>query len=192
MLAPRTVKTLTALFFAMTIGTLLLMWMDVEPNRAPGTSLTALRVSDENPLAVITRTRKPISDNKWQRIVIHSSVEGPAAIENSHFIVDPRPSGDSLCIRATDCWQDQAESNHVPYIRGADWKTGSLGICLSGDFSKTPPTAEQMQSLKKLVTDLQRRFGTPAYRVHLYRDISSRNSPGAAFPDKELVAALLP
>jgi hypothetical protein len=191
MLAPRTVKTLTALFFAMTLGTLLLMWMDVEPIRAPGTHLTALAASEETPLAVIAHTRKPIS-SKWQRIVIHSSVEGPSAVEGSHFIVDPRSAGDSLNVRATDCWQDQSESGHVAGS-GHDWNKACIGICLSGDFSRTPPTPEQMQSLKKLVTDLQRRFGIPASRVYSYRDISSKsNSPGAAFPEKELAAALLP
>jgi hypothetical protein len=192
MFAPRTAKTLTALFVAMTIGTLVLMWMDVDPIRVSGTPLTALAASQETPLGVITRTRNPIRDNKWRLIVIHSSVEGPAAVAGCHFVIDAGGAGNSLNVRSNDCWQDQAETGHVA-VGGYDWNKGSIGICLSGDFSRTPPSPEQMQTLKKLVTDLQRRFSIPASRVYSYRDISGKsNSPGAAFSDRELADALLP
>jgi hypothetical protein len=188
MLAPRTVKTLAALFFAMTIGTLLLMWMDVDPIHAPSTHLTALAVAEEAPLPVITQAQKPYS-SQWQRLVIHSSAEGPSVAGKCHFVVDVGGGGDPF--RANAPWQEQAESPHVPG-RGHDWNKGAIGVCLVGDFSKVGPSDEQYQALLKLVTDLQQQFKIPASRVYFYGDIAGAGDfPGAAFPKSDFNTALV-
>ena len=192
MLAPRTVKILISLFLAMTAGTLVLTWLDVEPIPAPGMYLSGAAAADEAPLAVVNKTRRPFGVTKWQSIVIHSSAEGPAAVAKCHFLVEPAGTSDSLGIRANDYWLDQVPSAHVPTSPAAA-PAPAIGVCLAGDFSKPGPAAEeQAQALVKLVTYLQRRFGVPKGAVYLYWTLSaSRKGPGAAFPEQEFIRALL-
>ena len=179
MFEPRTVKTLTALFFAMTVGALVLMLMDVEPIQPPGTHLTAVAANEEAQLPVIAQTEVPL--RKWRSIVVHTSVEGRAVVANCHFIID----GGAIDVRSTAHWEQQRAGRHVPG-RGSDWNTESIGICLMGDFALRRPSQVQWQSLMKLVTDLQQQFDIPSSRVYLYRDIGGRgNSPGKAFPQTE-------
>ena len=189
MLAPRTVKILIALFLAMTGGTLVLTWLDVEPIRAPGTHLTAVAFGEETPLAVITNTQKPLRN--WRNIVIHSSAEGAAAVANSHLVVEPPGGGNPLGIRANGAWDSQAESPHVPPGPGPDWGKDTIGVCMVGDFSLSAPSAEQWKALVKLVTGLQKKLKIPASRVYLYRTIRGSSSPGAAFPEEEFNKALV-
>jgi len=192
MFAPRTVKTLTALFLAMTIGTLVLAMMAVDPIRPRGRHLAAVAAAEESQLAVISRTDQTLA--KWRSIVVHSSVEGAAVAGNCHFLVDPEASirsPDALCVRSSGHWLAQEPAAHVPG-RGHEWNDGSIGVCLVGDFSRQAPSDVQWQSLIKLVTDLQQQFRIPPSRVYLYRNIGGRgNSPGAAFPEKEFNDALL-
>ena len=190
MLAPRTVKILIALFLAMTGGTLVLTWLDVEPIRAPGTHLTAVAFAEESPLAVVTSTKRPLNILKWRNIVIHGSAEGAATVGNCHFVVEPADTNNPLGIRANGAWMDQAESPHVPPGPGPNWGKDTIGVCMVGDFSLSPPSDEQWKALVKLVTDLQKKCNVPASQVYLYRTIRGSSSPGAAFPEEEFNKAL--
>jgi hypothetical protein len=192
MYAPRTVKTLCALFFAMTLGALVLWMMDDGPIRSPG-HLAAVAVAEDAPLAVISQTQRPLSPRKWTRIIVHGSREGEAIVENCHFVVEPSGTPDCpLGVRAGGAWLAQQESAHVPGA-GHEWNKGAIGVCLRGDFSRTPPSAEQWQMLIKLVTDLQQQFSVPPDRVFLYSELSARSdSPGAAFPFRQFNDSLLP
>ena len=183
MYAPRTVKTLTALFFAMVLGTLVLWVMDVDPIRPAGTHLAAVAVAEDAPLAVIARTEKGFS-SKWNSIVVHGSGEGRAVLENCHFIVEPSGSEASpLGVRAGRAWLAQEESAHVPGA-GREYYKGAIGVCIQGDFSQAPPSDEQWKRLIKLVTDLQKQFRIQPGRVYPYCSIAASDSPGAAFPVK--------
>ena len=192
MFEPRTVKTLTALFFAMTGGALVLMLMDVEPIQPPGTHLTAVAANEDAQLPVISQTDVPL--RKWRSIVVHTSAEGRAVVANCHFVVDDGSAGGeagALGVSSTAHWAQQRASAHVPG-RGSDWNTESIGVCLMGEFSRRRPSDVQWQALMKLVTDLQQQFGIPSSRVYLYRDIGGRgDSPGRAFPAAEFNEQLL-
>ena len=179
MYAPRTVKTLTALFFAMILGTLVLWLMDVDPIRPAGTHLAAVEAAEDAPLAVIMRTEKP--HTKWNSIIVHGSGEGRAVLENCHFVVEPSGGPSPRGVRAGAAWLSQQESAHLPGT-GRALYPGAIGVCIQGDFSTAPPSDEQWKSLIKLVTGLQRQFGIPAGRVYRYGSIAGSDSPGAAFP----------
>ncbi|MCK5173697.1 MAG: N-acetylmuramoyl-L-alanine amidase, partial [Planctomycetes bacterium] len=42
----------------------------------------------------------------------------------------------------------------------------AVGICLVGDFTKTPPTTGQLQSLARLVKFLQSKYRIPSSRIY--------------------------
>lgn len=178
MFAPRTVKTLIALFAAMTSGAILLMLLDTDPIQAPGTHLVAVAAADEAELAVVTQTDIPLK--RWRGIVVHSLAEGPTMLARCHFVV--APSGDGgVEVTSNRYWLRQQAAPHV-LAQDDDWGS-CIGIGLKGDYSSQSPTNAEMQALVKLVRDLQIRFRIPASRVYLYGEISSTVlSPGAAFP----------
>jgi hypothetical protein len=180
MYAPRTVKTLALLFLAMTLGTLVLWGMDADPVRPAGTQLAAVAAVEEGPLAVIMRTSR--THRNWSCIVVHGSCEGQAVQDRCHFVVEPSGGASPLGVRAGPAWLAQQESAHIPGPAQEYYK-GAIGVCIQGDFSHSPPSREQWQSLLKLVTDLQQQFHVPPGRVYLYRTVAARSdSPGAAFP----------
>ncbi len=183
MFEPRTVKTLTALFGAMIVGTLVLMSLNGEPINAPGPHLAALAVDNEMELSAIAQTETTL--RKWQGIVVHSSNEGPDIAAKCHFVVEapatPSPRN-PLGISARNAWLQQEPTRHVSSKSG-DWN-GAIAICFAGDFSRLKPTDVQMVALVKLVNDLQKRFDIPASKVYLYRNIVS-NVPADMFPEAQ-------
>jgi hypothetical protein len=192
MFEPRTVKTLTALFGAMTVGTLVLMLIEPRPIQAPNMPLIALTTPDaEVALPAITDIDVPLN-NAWNKIVIHTSVEGPQVLKNCHWIIEPGDgrNPDAINVHPTDLWKRQQASAHVSPKNSA-WNTESIGICLVGDFARQKPSPSQWKDLIKLTTDLQDKFTIPRTRVYTYHDIDGKvNSPGAAFPAREFNEAL--
>ena len=82
----------------------------------------------------------------------------------------------------------QEPGQHVEGV----WKNSSVGVCLIGDFSRTPPKAGQFELLVQLVNALQETCRVPADHVYLLSDIDPRSpSPGAAFPAAKLSRRLL-
>ncbi len=187
MFEPRTVKTLTALFGAMIVGTLVLMSLNGDPINAPGANLTALFPDDEMELGAIAGTDVPL--RKWQGIVVHSANEGPDVAGRCHFIVEPAAANTKniMGVTARGAWQQQESTRHVRGASG-EWSS-SIAICFAGDFSRQRPTNAQMAALMKLVNDLQKRFNIPASKVYLYRNIAS--SPADLFNEAEFNENLL-
>jgi len=65
------------------------------------------------------------------------------------------------------------------------WKNyNSIGICLSGNFDIDDPTQEQIESLSKLLHDLQKKHGIENKNVRLHRDYATYKScPGTRIPN---------
>jgi hypothetical protein len=184
-------KTLAALVVAMTMGSIALILMETAPIRPPVTDLSAVaRPTDEFAQAV-WRTAETVKVAKWRHIVVHTSAEPLDPDFNCHFVVDRTPRPDGGQVRATTLWNRQLNGNHV-FATGYDWNADSVAVLLVGDFSRTPPSAEQMAALVNLVHSLQQTCGITAERVYLARDIDPRcGSPGAAFPAQQFNDSLL-
>lgn len=65
---------------------------------------------------------------------------------------------------------------NISYHVGGE-NTRSVGICLSGHFSKEQPSAAQLRSLKKLVGYLRRKL-PQRLTIHGHREFSKTNCPG--------------
>lgn len=187
----RTMKTLGALVVAMTAGSIALILMEAPPIRPPVTNLSAVAVPTDEFSQVISQTDEPIKIAKWRNIVVHTGAEPLDVDFDCHFVVDPSPRPDGSILRATALWHRQVSGNHV-FAGGHNWNADSIAVIVMGDFSQTPPSAEQMQALVGLVRSLQRACGISAERVYLARDVDPRSgSPGAAFPSAQFNASLL-
>ncbi|MDX2227158.1 MAG: LysM peptidoglycan-binding domain-containing protein [Verrucomicrobiae bacterium] len=142
-----------------------------------------------------------IAKGRWKYIVIHHSAttEGNARYfdyfhrtvrgwENGlayHFVIgNGVDSGDGE-VEVGGRWDKQLQGGH---IRGDDLNQVSIGICLVGNYDKTPPSRAQMIALIELIRQLDRRCGKPYPEVLMHREINPRHTacPGTKFPIRQL------
>jgi len=184
----RTVRTLTALLVAMTLGVMVLMILETEPVRPTAQPLAVLNPPPDGPGQVVYETRAAIQTYKWRHVIVHSApaATAPPAAE-CHFLVLAGPDGRGH-VASTARWLDQQEGRHIDDL----WQESSIGVCLIGDFSHYPPGRGQFDSLVDLVHSLQELCDIPADRVYLHSDLVARSaSPGRAFPNAAFAARLL-
>ena len=181
----RTIRTLTALLVAMTVGSLMLIWMETEPIRPPAASLAAVSVPDAAHEAAVFDTDVQLQRLKWRNVVVHSSEGEPGNIaERCHFLVELDSSG-RAGVTATALWKRQAEGNHI-YVPRHDFEAISVGICIIGDFAVRSPASAQYEALVALVKALQGECGITSDHVYLHSDlVPDSNSPGRAFPVRD-------
>ena len=78
-------------------------------------------------------------------------------------------------------WTEQLDGGHlaIPALNA-----NSLGICLVGDFSKTKPTAQQLDALEALCRGLMRKTRVTRENVTTHRLIHPKHTqcPGQYFP----------
>jgi hypothetical protein len=185
----RTVKTLAVLFVAMTLGALALMLLEPEPVRPTPSALAVLSSPPAGATQLIGQTQAPLQPAKWGSVLVHAArEESSEPAKDCHFIVAPDGNG-GWKVSATDHWIRQEPG---PYVQRV-WRADSVGVCLIGDFSRTPPKAAQFELLVQLVNALQDTCRFSADHVYLLSDIDPRSSsPGAAFPAAKLSARLRP
>ena len=178
----RTTKVLGALLVAMTIGALLLMAMESEPPRPSSNALASIRSSAVVGLGEVSR--------KWRRIVLHSSPDGKDSLpQRCHFVISAKPDANGLWVRPTALWKKQVPGHHV-YVKGHDFNSDSVGICLIGDFSRQGPSAEQFEALLAVVRSLQNKCGITPESIYLSSELKSGSRPGLAFPVGEFKSRL--
>jgi len=198
MVESRTIKVLAALLVSMSAGTILLVVLETRPTplEAPTAAIRQTPpTSFEHLDALIAETRLAVQPMRWNSIIVHAGPAGGARARQCHFLIRPARGDRPAEAIATDLWKDQAEGRHVgPHSRGWNAFANSLGVCLIGDFSGTPPPPEQFSLLVELVRRLQTACGDiPASRVYPYSEIDSRsNSPGRAFPTEAFDQYLRP
>lgn len=188
MAGSRTVKTLTALLVAMTLGSLALMILETEPLRPTAQPLAVLSPPPAGAAEVIYETQVPFQAVQWRYVVIHASLDPAGEVARGcHFVIAAEQDG-KWKVSAGPHWLHQREGRHI----GGYWRDSSIGVCLIGEFSRRPPAAGQLDCLVDLVNTLQEVCGIAADRVYLHRDLDARSvSPGRAFPAAELSARLL-
>ncbi len=181
----RTIKVLTALLAAMTVGALALMMLETSP-LSPPISHAAMQTSGSASAAAVFAT-DVLQPTMWRNIIIHGSQsQGGQPAQQSHFVIDA--AGD---VNVSDLWKNQLAGRHV-LLPGRDWNVDSIGICLTGQLDSQKPTTSQYRSLLVLVATLQQRLNISGDHVYLYRHLdASTRSPGDAFPADDFARRLL-
>jgi hypothetical protein len=146
-------------------------------------------------------------EKKWTAIVLHHSgtENGNAAIfdkwhrEGNHWegvgydfvIGNGTDSGDGE-VEVTFRWRQQRTGAHCK--TPSNWANEkAVGICLVGNFNHSTPTAQQMQSLVRLIDFLQRRYGIPKNRIYGHNTTPGAQKtacPGKRFPMSQLKSTL--
>ncbi|MBU0489988.1 MAG: N-acetylmuramoyl-L-alanine amidase [Bacteroidetes bacterium] len=123
------------------------------------TTLTITNITDKLPKGKGAYLKRPLSKIKYI-VVHHSAIDGYGATDYAkwhiargwpgigyHYVIDP--DGKVNQTNSLD-----TVSNHVK-----NTNTASIGISLSGNLSKHPPTAAQMDSLVKLIKKIKKEVG---------------------------------
>lgn len=132
-------------------------------------------------------------EKKWKAIVVHHSAteEGNAAIfdkwhkEQNHwegvgydFVIGNGTGSRDGQVEVTFRWRKQMAGAHCGGTPNNWANEDAVGICLVGNFNQTVPTKQQMQSLVKLISFLQKRYGIPKSRIY-----GHKTTPGARVTD---------
>ena len=161
MAGSRTIKTLTALLAAMTIGAFALMLMQSDLPVPDNPAFITAPSSDVQELIV---NRPYHVSEAWRNVILHSSYgEVDDINQRCHFIIDS--SGN---ITATPRWIRQEAGDQVG---GGDWNASSIGVVLASD-GRRKITQNQNDALARLIQGLQNRFNIPRGRVYRHGDIN--------------------
>ncbi len=132
------------------------------------------------------------SERQWTAIVVHHSATGSgnaAIFDKWHrqgnnwdgvgydFVIGNGSDSDDGEVEVTFRWREQRTGAHCK--TPDNWANESaVGICLVGDFNNMAPSSRQMQSLVKLVSFLQNRYGISKSRIY-----GHNTTPGARVTD---------
>ena len=146
------------------------------------------------------------SERRWKGIIVHHSLtqEGSAAIfdrfhrvekkwENGlgyHFVINNgvgKGRADGL-VEVGNRWRRQIQGAHTRDTRACcnEYNERHIGICLTGNFDQSRPTAAQYASLAKLISFLQNRYGIPNSQIKGHNAFSPKSCPGTYFSFREL------
>jgi hypothetical protein len=133
------------------------------------------------------------AEKQWTAIIVHHSATetGNSAIfdkmhrEENHWIGigydfvigNGTDSGDGQ-VEVTFRWRRQMAGAHCGGTPGNWANEDAVGICLVGNFDYRAPTARQMQSLSRLISFLQNRYGISMSRIY-----GHNSTPGARITD---------
>lgn len=148
-----------------------------------------------------------VAARDWKHIVIHHTATGSGSVESIHtahlknkdkngnpwlgigyhFVIG---NGDGMtdgAIEPTFRWRTQIQGAHAGSAN-KDYNERGIGICLVGNFEKSPPTPAQKRSVKLLVQTLRNEYRIPAAEVVGHKDIraASTECPGKFFPMAEV------
>lgn len=150
-----------------------------------------------------------VAAREWKHIVIHHTATGNGSVDSIHaahvqnkdksgkpwlgigyhFVIG---NGDGMtdgAIEPTFRWRTQIQGAHAG-SSNKDYNERGIGICLVGNFEKSPPTPAQRRSVKLLVQTLRNEYHIPAVEVVGHKDIraASTECPGKLFPMAEVAA----
>lgn len=131
-------------------------------------------------------------EKNWAAIIIHHSAteNGNAAIFDKwhresnqwdgigyDFVIGNGTDSSDGQVEVTFRWRQQLIGAHCKTPN--NWANeNAVGICLVGNFNHTSPTPRQIQSLAKLISFLQNRYGIPKSRIY-----GHNTTPGAKITD---------
>lgn len=151
--------------------------------------------------------RPTVASREWKYIVVHHTATHSGSVESIqmahlknkdkngnpwlgigyHFVIGNGEGMPDGAIEPTFRWRTQIQGAHAG-SSNKDYNERGIGICLVGNFEKTPPTAAQRRSVKLLVQTLRSEYKISAGSVVGHKDIraSATECPGKFFPMAEV------
>lgn len=148
----------------------------------------------------------PIASHAWKHLVLHHSAGGEGSVASIdadhrqrtdragrpwlgigyHFVIGNGQGMPDGLIEPTFRWREQLHGAHAG---SRDYNRDGIGICLVGDFSKSPPSERQVAAARQLIAWLCRRYSIEASHVLRHGDVAASDCPGRFFPAELLTPA---
>jgi N-acetyl-anhydromuramyl-L-alanine amidase AmpD len=139
-------------------------------------------------------TGRLVNRRTTTQIVVHHTASGDVAAETVHNWHLRKAGwggiGYHYLIRAGG-GIERGRPEDVRGVHASRANSNSIAIALSGNFSQTRPTPQQMNSLIWLVRDIRTRYSSAPLPVVRHADLSATECPGLLFPWNELQRRLL-
>lgn len=191
MLRSGTIKTLGALVVALSVGALVLLWLERLPAR-PEVPLQAVTGRTPAEHAIIHRTDVPLQHIKWRNVIVHDiGKDGPAIAEQCHFLIGSAEKYGDGAIVSTRLWRLQKAGAHI-YVPGHSFEDSSIGVCLLVDSRRSAPTRRQLAAAIHVVRGLQVTCQIPPDRVYLHSELGEQGCPGRHFQGRTFRDRLIP
>lgn len=71
-------------------------------------------------------------------------------------------------------WISQDDDKTTWHAGNKEMNEQGIGVCLAGDFTQERPTPAQIDTLVRVVTDIQTRYGIPDSRIFLHREVRDK------------------
>jgi hypothetical protein len=145
----------------------------------------------------------PKADRPWKFIVVHHSAQPTGSYDQIdrehrnvqgwdgcgyHFVIGNGSGSPDGQIEVARRWTNQKHGLHTKTTSSADVNEYGIGICLVGDFDKTPPTPKQIAATRALVAYLAQRYNVPADHSGTHGAMAGVASacPGKLFPEEQV------
>ncbi len=131
---------------------------------------------------------------KWTGIVIHHSADPSGNAREIdrihkrrnfdglgyHFVINNGKGGRDGDVEVGYRWTQQQHGAHcrVNHQDSNYWNEHTIGICLVGNFQKSRPTRNQLNSLHKLTRFLMKQYAIPRQKIYGHGDIKATDCPG--------------
>jgi len=144
-----------------------------------------------------------VPPREWQYIVIHHTAGSRGSVQSIHeshlqrkdklgnpwqgigyhFVIGNGSGMADGEIESTFRWREQMQGAHAG---DREYNHHGIGIALIGNFDEEPPTAAQLDAVKRLVAALKGRFGISSENVIGHGEIKATACPGQYFPMAEV------
>lgn len=161
-------------------------------------------VSETGNSTSVFRWLPKAAERPWVYIVIHHSGTAGGSVESIHndhrgrkdaagnnwlgigyhFVIGNGTGMEDGRTEATFRWKQQIHGAHAG---SAVHNANGIGICLIGDFQKTPPSAKQLESATDLVRQLSRRYQIEGRLILGHKSVKPTFCPGRYFPLQTLI-----
>lgn len=140
-----------------------------------------------------------VAESDWEYVVLHHSASESGSVQSIHeehrrrkdamgnawlgigyhFVIGNGLGMKDGVVEPTFRWEEQL---HGAHSGNALFNARGIGICLIGDFEKTPPSKAQVAAVKELVKTLAGRHQIVREKIMGHAAVKATACPGKHFP----------
>jgi len=176
---------------------------DTSPAKAPSIGTAPEQLPAESTGSLVPEEWRTEGSREWRYLVIHHTATERGSVESIHeshlkrkdnngnpwmgigyhFVIGNGHGMDDGAVEPTFRWREQLHGAHAG---DNEYNQHGIGIALVGNFEETPPSANQLDAVKRLAAFLTSEYHIPADRIVGHDDVKTTACPGQYFPLEEV------